>query len=427
MARLGNNSAVSLSENFIAETSHRALVHAIKETIATSLRPRVKGKFIFIGGEKFYIKGVAYGTFRPDAKGEEFHDREITEQDLALISACGMNTVRTYTVPPVWFLDAASRHHLRVMVGIPWEQHITFLDDPRHSDAIEQTIRTSIRSCSQHPAILCFAIGNEIPAPIVRWHGRRTLERFIRRLYHAAKFEDADCLVTYVNYPSTEYLQLEFLDLIAFNVYLESQHEFASYLERLQNIAGDRPLLMAEVGLDSRRNGEEAQARILEWQIRTAFAAGCAGSIVFGWTDEWHRGGHDIMDWNFGLTHRNRSAKPSLKAVSNFLAEVPLFLNGQSPHISVIICAYNEASTIRETLEACLRLEYSNFEVIVVDDGSTDKTAALARQYGVKVISTENRGLSHARNIGLNASTGEIVAYIDADAYPDPHWLTYLA
>ncbi|TLY33518.1 MAG: glycosyltransferase [Ignavibacteria bacterium] len=413
MAGLGNTAAVSLSENFIADLPHRASAPANKGIGATSLRPCVKGKFIFIGGEKFYVKGVAYGTFRPDAKGEEFHDREITERDLAQISACGLNTVRTYTVPPAWFFEAASRH--------------TLLDDPRHATAIEQTVRASIRSCSQHPAILCFAIGNEIPAPIVRWHSRRTLERFIRRLYHAAKSEDPGALVTYVNYPSTEYLQLEFLDLIAFNVYLESQQQFASYLQRLQNIAGERPLLMAEVGLDSRRNGEEVQARMLEWQVRTAFAAGCAGTIVFGWTDEWHRGGHDIMNWDFGLTHRNRSVKPSLKAVSNFLTEVPLFLNGHSPHISVIICAYNEASTIRETLEACLRLEYSNFEIIVVNDGSTDETAAFAAQYGVKVISTENRGLSHARNIGLEASAGEIVAYIDADAYPDPHWLTYLA
>jgi hypothetical protein len=51
---------------------------------------------------------------------------------------------------------------------------------------------------------------------------------------------------------------------------------------------------MAEIGLDSRRNGEERQAEVLDWQVRTAFAAGCAGAFVFAWTDEWHRGGYDI-------------------------------------------------------------------------------------------------------------------------------------
>jgi O-antigen biosynthesis protein len=74
-----------------------------------------------------------------------------------------------------------------------------------------------------------------------------------------------------------------------------------------------------------------------------------------------------------------------------------------------------------------LRLEYSNFEVIVIDDGSTDATAEIVGKYPIRLISTENRGLSSARNAGLEAATGDIVAYLDDDAYPDPHWLTYLA
>jgi GT2 family glycosyltransferase len=71
--------------------------------------------------------------------------------------------------------------------------------------------------------------------------------------------------------------------------------------------------------------------------------------------------------------------------------------------------------------------DYPDFEVIVVDDGSTDATAEIARGYGFQVISTQNRGLASARNTGLQVSTGEIVAYIDDDAYPDNDWLRYLA
>ena len=65
------------------------------------------------------------------------------------------------------------------------------------------------------------------------------------------------------------------------------QECYEAYLARLQNIAGDRPLLMSEIGLDSLRHGAETQARVLDWQIRSAFAAGCAGAFVFAWTDEW--------------------------------------------------------------------------------------------------------------------------------------------
>src|SRR5262249_20818543 len=163
------------------------------------------------------------------------------------------------------------------------------------------------RACAGHQAVLCYAVGNEIPAPIARWHGRRAVERFVERLYCAAKDEDPEGLVTYVNYPSTEYLQLPFLDLVSFNVYLESPERLARYPARLQNVAGNRPLLLAEAGLDSRRHGLELQADTLAWQLRSAFSSGCAGAFVFAWTDEWHRGGFDITDWDFGLTDRERN------------------------------------------------------------------------------------------------------------------------
>src|SRR5207253_1385329 len=132
------------------------------------------------------------------------------------------------------------------------------------------------------------------------------------RLYRAAKAEDPSAPVTYVNYPSTEYLQLPFLDLACFNVYLEHEADLEAYIARLQNIAGDVPLVMAEVGLDSRRNGEDVQALALGWQVRTAFRAGCAGAFVFAWTDEWHRGSLDVVDWDFGLTDRERRPKKAL-------------------------------------------------------------------------------------------------------------------
>ena len=70
-----------------------------------------------------------------------------------------------------------------------------------------------------------------------------------------------------MNFPTTAYLELPFLDFAAFNVYLEEQEKLAAYLRRLQNIAGDLPLVLAEIGLDSRRNGQIAQAHSLDWQI----------------------------------------------------------------------------------------------------------------------------------------------------------------
>lgn len=390
-------------------------------------RPRVEGKFIFVGDEKLWIKGVTYGTFRPDDNGLQYPQPEQVGRDFVRMAANGINAIRTYTVPPRWLLDEAHEYSLHVMVGIPWEQHIAFLDDSARVRAIENQARAAARSCANHPAVLCYAVGNEIPASIVRLHGRKHIEQFIERLYRIVKKEDSLGLVTYVNFPTTEYLQLPFLDFVCFNVYLESRESLEAYLARLQNLSDDRPLLMAEIGLDSQRNGEQAQADSLAWQIRSVFRSGCIGTFIFAWTDEWYRGGDDIEDWDFGLTTRERKDKPALSAVARVFADSPFPAGTPWPGISVVVCSYNGASTIRDTLEGLQKLSYPDYEVILVNDGSTDETPVIAADYDIKLISTENRGLSNARNTGYQAASKEIVAYIDDDAYPDPDWAHYLA
>jgi GT2 family glycosyltransferase len=398
-----------------------------RRDVHRSARPRVQGKFIFIGDEKFYIKGVTYGSFKPDSQGVDYPSPSVVQADFALMSSNGVNCIRTYTVPPLWLLDLAKEAGLRVMVGLPGTQHVTFLDSDALQRNIEQAVRDGVRACAGHPAILGFAVANEIPASIVRWHGKRAIELFIERLYRAVKEEDPNTLVTYVNFPTTAYLNLPFLDFACFNVYLESEQKLRNYLAQLQNFTGDRPLVMGEVGLDSLRNGLEGQSKTLKWQISTIFDSGCAGLFVFSWTDEWHRGGYDVEDWDFGLTTRGRRAKPALSTVRKSWRDAPFTGDIPWPRVSVIVCTYNGARTIRDCFEHLQRLDYPDFEVIVVNDGSTDATPQIADQYDVHLISVPNGGLSNARNIGLQAASGEIVAYIDDDAYPDPQWLKYLA
>src|SRR5919201_6472619 len=300
-------------------------------------RPEVRGKFVFAHHEKLFVRGVTYGAFRPDAAGREYQDLPAIERDFARMAACGFNAVRIpHTMPERPLLDAARRHGLRVMVGLSAEQYVGFLIDGK-KDIVEiaDIVRAKVRTCAGHRALLCYSLGNEIAAPIARWLGRRKIERYLERLYSAVKQEDPAGLVTYVNYPTTEYLQLPFLDLVCFNVYLEAQDRLEAYLARLQNIAGDRPLLMSEIGLDSLRNGRDAQARSLAWQIRSTFAAGCAGAFVFAWTDEWYRAGAEVDDWAFGLTDRGRCPKPALASVCKAFAQVPFPPGLRWPRISV--------------------------------------------------------------------------------------------
>ena len=387
------------------------------------------GKFLFAGAEKFIPKGVSYGTFAPTAHGEQYPPIAQVAQDFGLMRRYGINTVRTYTLPSQEILDEAARAGLRVMVGLPWSQHIAFLDDAHTKRTIRQDISAAVRQLRDHPAVLMFALGNEIPASVVRWHGQARTERFLRELYDDAKAIAPESLFTYVNFPPTEYLELPFLDVCAFNVYLHSEENLRKYLARLQHVAGNLPLLLAEAGADSIREGLDGQAALTAMQIRTAFAEGACGAIAFAWTDEWWRGGQDVDDWAFGLVDRERRPKPAAAAVAQVFEDAPFSASEQRtwPKVSVVICAYNAADTLDDCLTSLGRLTYPHFEVIVINDGSKDNTEAIARRHAhVRLITTPNNGLSTARNIGLSAATGAIVAYTDADVRVDPDWLTYL-
>ncbi len=249
-----------------------------------------------------------------------------------------------------------------------------------------------------------------------------------------------DALFTYVNYPPTSYLDLSSFDVLSFNVYLHREPQLRAYLANLQNIAGPKPLLLAEAGADSIREGLDGQAAITAMHVRAAFEEGACGAVAYAWTDEWWRGGAEIHDWNFGLVDRERRPKPALAAVERAFADAPFGADAfrSRPRVSVVVCAYNAAETIGECLTSLDALDYPNFEVIVVNDGSTDRTGAIAHAWAERdthtsssnperhVVDVENGGLSLARNIGLAHATGEIVAYTDADVQVDPMWLAYL-
>ncbi len=392
------------------------------------LQVKAAAKFFYEGAEKFWIRGVTYGTFEP--RGESNYPApERVAQDFTLMREAGINTVRVYTAPPGYLLDEAERQGLRLIVGLAWVQHVCFLDAPELVKQIREQIRRDARVCADHPAVLAFAIGNEIPAQIVRWHGAHSIERFLKQLYDDVKKAAPHKLVTYVNYPPTDYLDLSFLDFVCFNVFLRHEADFKAYLAKLHNIAGNRPLVLTELGADSIRHGEDEQSRYLDWQLREAYKGGAAGACVFSWTDDWYRGGHQITDWAFGLVDAERKAKPAYTAVKSRFARVPFEAEARKdwPKVSVVICAYNAASTIEDNLESLTRLNYPDYEVIVVNDGSRDATAEIAARYPFKLINVSNGGLSAARNLGWRAATGEIVAYTDADTRVDPDWLSYLA
>lgn len=401
---------------------------------AAELKPAIaKGKFFFTGGEKFFVKGVTYGPFAPASHGAPFPERSVVERDFVLMRELGANTFRTFTVPPHWLLDLAAEYGLRVIVGIPWAEHVAFLDSPELAHDIRRTIAEGVRACRGHAAVFACLVGNEIPPEMARWHGPERVRMFLRELVATVKNTDPERLVSYANFPSTEYLDVDFADFVSFNVYLHQEPAFRSYLSHLHNLAEDKPLVLTEFGIDSIREGQEFQAQTLAWQVNAAFEMGAAGAVVFAWTDDWYalplsgEGGFQVEDWAFGLVDRERRKKQAFHTVQRcYHTPLPPPLP-EYPKVSVVVCAYNAERTIAPCLTSLEKLSYPNYEVIVVNDGSTDLTREIAERYdSIRLINQENKGLSAARNVGIAAATGEIVAFTDSDCVADPDWLTYL-
>lgn len=405
------------------------------KTVLPLTRIRSRGRFLFAGEDKFFLRGATYGPFPENSNGEPLPEKDQVERDFDLMRAAGVNCVRVYYVPPRWFLDMAAEKGVYVMAGIPWPQHLCFLDQWEVREEVKKTVRDAARLHKGHPAILAWLVGNEIPSHIVRWHGAGKVETFLEKLCGIIREEDPEAMVTYANYPSTEYLRLPFLDFLSFNLYLHDEKSFSAYVKRLQNVAGELPLVLSELGMDSMRHGEEAQADFLSWQLTRAFELGASGAVAFAWTDEWFTGGNLVEDWAFGMVKADRTPKSAYEAVTKAFTQPLPPLPADLPFISVVVCAYNAASTMDGCLASFAKVDYPNFEVIVVDDGSTDATGRISDEYAarcpyIKVIHQPNMGLSAARNAGLHASLAgpmDLVAYTDSDCYVDPHWLHFMA
>jgi O-antigen biosynthesis protein len=390
------------------------------------------GKFLSLDGRPFRVRGLTYGTFPPRADGELFPSSDRVASDFRQMADTGVNTVRTYTLPPADILELARDHELRVLVGLDYHD---WRSEPvpglgagrRVIDAGRRALHAALARTADRPEVLAIAVGNEVPADVVRFHGIRQVESTLSALIAELAAAASGVLPTYANYPSTEYLEIRGQEIVCFNIFLEEPQRLAAYLRHLQVISGDVPLVISELGLASEVHGAAAQAESLAWQLRLVEESGCAGATVFSWTDDWGVDGRPVQGWGFGVTDAERCPKPALDIVTAWAHGDVVDMRPKWPRISVIVCARNEEALIPKCLASLERCAYPNLEVIVCDDGSTDATLELARQSPFRVLALEHGGLSRARNTGASAATGSIIAYLDADAECHAEWPYHLA
>lgn len=392
--------------------------------------PRVTaaGKFLRLDGRKFILHGATYGPFCPGDRNHGLPSPDVVARDLGGMSDWGANTVRLYHAPPEWFLDICRQYNLRVVVSIPWMDHVDFLHSSAARASVLETVRKVAESLGRHPQVAAILVGNEIQATMVRWLGAGRVQRFVEELIDTAREVAPHTLIGYANYPGTEFLHPGNADFTAFNVYLEERTALDRYFARLQNIAGDLPLIITEFGVDSQSLGVNKQAEILAWEHQLCLEHGVAGNLIFSWTDEWYRGGGMVTGWSFGLSARSRAPRPAWHALHGGPLMPARLLPERPPRISVIVCTWNGAAGLRACLTSLGRLNYPDYEVILVDDGSTDAVPDIMEEFPrISHVRQEHAGLGVARNTGAAAATGSILAYTDDDCMPDEDWLIYLA
>ncbi|MBI3462388.1 MAG: glycosyl transferase, partial [Planctomycetes bacterium] len=308
-------------------------------------RVRVDGKFLRLGAQKLWVKGVTYGPFRPNSLGDPLPEPTQVDRDFQQLGRMGANTIRVYHAPPQWLLDMAAEHGLKIFVDTPFAKNRLFLDYNSVIKRGREAVRRDVRSCKQHPAVLAYLVANEIPPDVVRWLGTTRVERYLDELVDIAKQEDPEGLVTFASFPPTEYLRPQSVDFYTMNVYLHSREKLRGYLQRLQNQTDEKPLLLGEYGIDSTREGEQEQAELLAMHLEEVFRAGLVGSCIFSYTDEWFTNGNEITDWAFGLVRRDRTPKLVIPRVAERWQSDSLPPLDRYPRVSVVVCSYNGAST----------------------------------------------------------------------------------
>lgn len=403
------------------------------------MRVTVDGKQFAMGGERFLFRGVTYGTFAPrERDAARFPDSDQVKKDLAAMSDAGFTVVRTYTAPPDDLLELAGEFGLRVMAGAFWPDWRYLVGASRSevrrvAREARAEVQLQARRLAGRDEVLALSLGNEVPADVLRWYGTERIARVLDELADVVRAEDDQLLVTYANFPTAEYLPLPGMDFLTFNVFLERDQDLRKYLTRLHHLAGDRPLVLGEIGLHVEDEaGEQRQAELVDAQLRVALDRGVAGTCLFAWTDEWQVGEVPVTDWRFGLTTVEREPRPALEVARQWNARTVRDLDVDWPSMTVVVCAYNAAATVEECLTHTRALDYPQLEVLLVDDGSTDDTADIAERVcagdlRMRVIRAAHQGLSGARNTGWQEASGDLIVYLDSDAYPTPEWPYYLA
>lgn len=367
------------------------------------LRPSIvaSGKFFSRGSDKFFLKALRLpGVGGTLDLGQKLELRlRLENLRAAHTTALVLSEAQAHPV-----LDLAAHAGLYALVELAISPADLF-DRDRFADALVRFAHTA-SVWRNHPALAGYLIDCPLAPDMLKERGVAHAQRPLRRLIRAIRERADSALVALKHSPATVALAMAAEDFLFASVGGLAPAELTRFVLELHNLAMARPVVI------------EFPKTVVDRDemIATAFGLGAAGVVAPRSTRP-------------ATSHWMSIRTASADELAPFLS-----LNGtcpptppRTPMVSVVICAYNAERTMRQCLKSLRDLKYSNYEVIIVDDGSRDRTAQIAMDFPeFRLIRQPNKGLSAARNVGLYAARGEIVAYTDSDCVVDPDWLTLM-
>jgi O-antigen biosynthesis protein len=359
------------------------------------------GKFLSRAGSKFFLKAM-----RLDGPSKTDGLSAMVELRARLTQLRGANTttviVKAAEADTVISIAAATGLHTLIEVPVSAER----LLDRAGLKALRSELQAWARRFVGRPGLIGFLLSPAISADWLRMAGVGRVQSALAALVRYLKRHSGDGLVAVCHQPATRALAALDEDFLYSSVSGFSGHELANYIVGLHNIAESRPVVVElEAGC-----GDQDE------RVGCAFAAGVAGVVAPSFAPPPRSDSLAMIaiepDEVLPFVALNGNCPPALR---------------KPPMVSVVICAYNAERTMEACLKSLRELDYPNYEVVVVDDGSRDQTAEIAACFPeFRLIRQSNKGLSVARNVGMQAALGEIVAYTDSDCVVDPHWLTLM-
>ncbi len=359
------------------------------------------GKFLSRAGQKFFFKAMRL----PDVSatldfGQKLKLRKRLD-NLKIAHTTGLLLSEAQAQP---CLDLAAQSGLVALVelGITPEE----LMGRREWKSALSRIAHTAHIFSRHPALVGYVIDCEISQDALRVGGLENARRRFRSLIKTIKERAPGAIVGIKVRPETRALSLLEEDFLYGEIPPLEPIEIRDFVIALHNLAEARPVLIEF--RDASLQQDEA--------VAVAFGTGAAGVVAPAVPAPVSH------DW-LGVRMLRASELMPFVTLNGTCPPRP----EKMPMVSVVICAYNAERTMRPCLESLKNLDYPNFEVVIVDDGSRDSTAEISMDFPeFRLIRQPNKGLSFARNVGMQAARGEIIAYTDSDCVVDQHWLTLM-